>query len=164
MTQAEVYVELTGLDLARVLQLLDGSTQLTEQDLATAVAANKLPAYRAAGLAGRRLEDLVNRVYAEAQIRTAAGTPALTVAFPHVSWFAGVLAAVEIVKQIRGLPVLQGRVRTYLTNVVSSANSAMLMGIRFLRVIARSRRNGLAPESTCSRSRGTGGVIVPSGD
>jgi hypothetical protein len=27
-----------------------------------------------------------------------------------VSWFAGTLAAVELVKQIRGLPTLQGRV------------------------------------------------------
>jgi hypothetical protein len=125
MTQADVYVELTGLDLARVLQLLDVASQLTEQDVAAAVAAGKLPVEEALGLTGRRLEDLVNRLYAEAQIRTSTGTRAMTVAFPQVSWFAGVLAAVEIVKEVRGLPLLQGRVDVDLSGLPPGALRAM---------------------------------------
>lgn len=109
-TQAEVYVEMTGLELPRVLQLLEPATLLTEQDVAAAVAAGKLSTARAGGLAGHRLEDLVNRVYAEASVRASTGETVAAVAFPQVSWFAGVLAAVEIVKQIRGLPMLEGRV------------------------------------------------------
>lgn len=110
MTQAEVYVDMTGLPLARVLQLLDGDGLLCEDDAIAVAAAGKLPAGHAAGLKGQRLEDLMHRMYAEAAITEPSGQAAAAVAFPQVSWFAGVLAAVEVVKQIRGLPQLVGRV------------------------------------------------------
>ncbi len=108
MTQADVYVEMTGIAQNRMLELL-ASDRLTAIDIATATAAGKVNG-DAANLVGRRVEDLVGRIYADAPVPTAAGDPALTIAFPQVSWFAGVLAAVELVKQIRGLPVLTGRV------------------------------------------------------
>jgi hypothetical protein len=93
-----------------VLQLLGGDGLLTSEDAAAVEESGKLPAGQVVGLAGWRLEDLVNRIYAEAAVNGPSGAPAVAVAFPQVSWFAGVLAAVEIVKQLRGLPQLSGRV------------------------------------------------------
>lgn len=110
LTQAEVYVDMSGLPLPRVLQLLDGNGLLTSEDAAAVAASGKLPVGQAAELEGQRLEDLVNRIYAETTVKDPSGMPTVAVAFPQVSWFAGVLAAVEIVKQLRGLPQLTGRV------------------------------------------------------
>lgn len=112
LTQAEVYVRTVGLDVGRVLALLQPGAVLTEADVAQAVAAGKVPEARRAVLVGRTLTDLVRQAYAEVALRApsmrADGT--VTLASPHVSWFAGVLAAVEIVKQLRGLPLLDTRV------------------------------------------------------
>lgn len=108
MTQADVYVSMTGLTQNRILGLLAGD-RLTAADVAAASAAGKVTGDRTS-LIGRRIEDLIGRIYADAPVPAADGSIALTIAFPQVSWFAGVLAAVELVKQIRGLPTLPGRV------------------------------------------------------
>lgn len=108
ITQADVYVEMTGIEQNRILELL-GGTRLTAADVATASRAGKIDG-DGTNLVGRRVEDLVGRIYADAPVTSADGGTALTIAFPQVSWFAGVLAAVELVKQLRGLPTLPGRV------------------------------------------------------
>jgi hypothetical protein len=108
MTQADMYVEMTGIAQSRILELLGGS-KLTAVDVATAGGAGKING-DGTNLVGRRVEDLVGRIYADAPVPTGNGATALTIAFPQVSWFAGVLAAVEVVKQLRGLPTLRGRV------------------------------------------------------
>lgn len=108
ITQTDLYVEMTGIAQNRVLELLAGD-KLTSVDVTIAAGTGKVTG-DGANLVGRRLEDLIGRIYADAPVPTAAGDPALTIAFPQVSWFAGVLAAVELVKQIRRLPTLPGRV------------------------------------------------------
>jgi len=108
MTQADVYVEITGIAQNRILELLAGD-KLTAGDIAPATEAGKISG-DSTNLVGRRVGDLVGRIYADAPVPTADGSAALTIAFPQVSWFAGVLAAVELVKQIRALPTLLGRV------------------------------------------------------
>lgn len=117
-TQAQVYADLTALPVARILQLLHRDGRLTDTDVAMAVAGGRLSAHRRGGLVGYRLADLVREAYAEAPLRPAgspspvgaAGEGAVAVAAPHVSWFAGVLAAVEVLKQLDGLPLLDRRV------------------------------------------------------
>lgn len=108
MTQADVYAGMTGIAQNRIIELLTGD-KLTASDIATAAGAGE---FRddGASLVGRRVDDLIGRIYADAPVPTTDGNTALTIAFPQVSWFAGTLAAVELVKQIRGLPTLQGRV------------------------------------------------------
>ncbi|WP_410617101.1 hypothetical protein [Amycolatopsis sp. lyj-109] len=112
-TQAGVYAETTGLSVQRVLALLQDGAQLTAADIDQAIAAGKLPVHRRGALVGRSINDLVRQAYAEAEVRmgaAAGGEEVVAVAAPQVSWFAGVLAAAEIVKQIHGLAVLAGRV------------------------------------------------------
>ncbi|WP_232661265.1 hypothetical protein [Pseudonocardia sp. TRM90224] len=111
-TQAQVYAEVTGLPVARILQLLHHDTRLTDTDVGFAVTAGRVPPHRRTDVVGYRLADLVREAYAEAALRPAgpAGEGAVAVAAPHVSWFAGVLAAVEVVKQLDGLPLLDRRV------------------------------------------------------
>jgi hypothetical protein len=110
-SQAQVYATVTGLPVARILQLLDADASLTAADLDAAVTAGRVPEYRRVRLAGSRLADLVREAYAEAPLRTGEpGDGAVAVAAPHVSWFAGVLAAAEVLKQLDGLPVLDRRV------------------------------------------------------
>lgn len=108
MTQADVYVEMTGINQGRMLQLLNGD-KLTADDIAIVAATGKISG-DSADLLGRRVADLIGRVYADAPIPTADGSTGLTIAFPQVSWFAGVLGAVELVKQLEDLPTLPGRV------------------------------------------------------
>lgn len=110
-SQAQVYSNLTGLAVSRVLQLLDGDSCLVAADVDAVIASGRVPSLRRADFVGFRLADLVHEVYAEAPLRTGAqdaGT--IAVAAPHVSWFAGVLAAVEVLKQLDGLPLLDRRV------------------------------------------------------
>lgn len=110
-TQAQVYATVTGLPVARVLQLLDADACLTAADLDAAIMAGRVPEPRRAELVGFRLADLVREAYAEAPLRTGEpGGGAVAVAAPHVSWFAGVVVAVEVLKQLDGLPVLDRRV------------------------------------------------------
>jgi hypothetical protein len=123
MTQADVYVEMTGLTQNRVLELLAGD-KLTAADIATASGAGKF-AGEGVNLIGRRVEDLIGRIYADAQVPASDGGLALTIAFPQVSWFAGVLASVELVKQLRGLPILPGRVDVDLAGLPPGAVRVM---------------------------------------
>lgn len=114
-TQAQVYADLTGLPVARILQLLHGDARLADADIALAVAGGRLPVHRRGDLVGYRLADLIREAYAEAPLRPtgsvgAVGEGTVAVAAPHVSWFAGVLAAVEVLKQLDGLPLLDRRV------------------------------------------------------
>ncbi len=109
MTQATVYAELTGLDQQRVLQLLQAGALLDQPDLDRAVSASRIAADRAHALLGRPLQDLVRQAYAEVQVPSAGGT-VLSVAAPHVSWFSGAIAAIEIIKQMVDLPLLDRRV------------------------------------------------------
>lgn len=113
-TRAGVDAETTGLPVTRVLYLLQEGRRLEAADVDAAVAAGRLAADRREQMIGAPLSDLVRQAYAEIALRGApgqagTGTP-VAVAAPQVSWFAGVLAAVEIVKQLDGLPLLDRRV------------------------------------------------------
>ena len=113
MTQADVHSQLTGLPIRRVLALGQPGMRLTAEDVGAAVAAGKLAPERSEALVGASFSDLVRQAYAEIEIRGGAAGEALdtfTLAAPHVSWFAGVLAAVEVVKELDGLPLVDRRV------------------------------------------------------
>ena len=113
MTQADVQSQLTGLPIPRVLALGQPGMKLTTEDVGAAVAAGKLAPERRAALVGASFSDLVRQAYAEIEIRGGAAgedVDTFTLAAPHVSWFAGVLAAVEIVKELDGLPLVDRRV------------------------------------------------------
>jgi hypothetical protein len=114
MTQAGVHSATTGLPVPRVLALLQEGARLTEADVDQAIAAGKVPAHRRTALIGATINDLVRQAYAEAELRPAGpGSPheeVIAVAAPQVSWFAGVLGAVEVVKEVLGLPLVDRRV------------------------------------------------------
>lgn len=114
MTQAGVYAVTTGLSVPRVLALLHEGARLTETDADQAIAAGKVAAHRREALVGATINDLVHQSYAEAEVRPAtqssSGDKVMAVAAPQVSWFAGVLAAAEVIKQVRGLPLVDRRV------------------------------------------------------
>jgi hypothetical protein len=116
MTQLEVYAGLTGFPARRVAELLAGDT-LTSADLEAAVSTHKLTEDDVAGLVGGRLEDLLHRRYARAQV--AIGTTGLVadVSAPHVSWLGGILLAAEVVKAAAGLAPLDRRVELDLSGV-----------------------------------------------
>lgn len=113
MTQADVHSQLTGLPIPRILALAQPDAKLTAADVDAAIAAGRLAADRRDALVGASFNDLIRQAYAEIEI---GGGPAaqdvdtFTLAAPHVSWFAGVLAAVEIVKELHGLPLVDRRV------------------------------------------------------
>ncbi len=114
LTQAGVHAQTTGLPVTRVLALLQEGARLAPADVDMAIAAGTVPPGRRAQLVGAPLSDLVRQAYAEIELRgrgqPSPGGDVVAVAAPQVSWFAGVLAAVEIVKQLRGLPLLDRRV------------------------------------------------------
>lgn len=113
LTQAGVYAQITGLAVSRVLALLQDGAVLNASDVDVAVAAGKVPAHRRDSLVGAPLSDLVRQAYAEAEVRphgAEQGAEVVAVASPQVSWFAGVLIAAELVKDMLGLPTLQRRV------------------------------------------------------
>ncbi len=113
LSQAGNYSELTGLSVTRVLALLATDVGLEQADLTAAVDAGRLAPDRVPALLGARLADLVRQAYAEIELRGSTTTPSsdpIALAAPQVSWFAGVLAAVEVAKQLRGLPLVDRRV------------------------------------------------------
>jgi len=114
LTQAGVHAATTGLPVSRVLALLQPGARLAPADVDIAISAGRLAANRRGQLIGSPLTDLVRQAYAELELRgpgQASGAPdVVAVAAPQVSWFAGVLAAVEVVKQLRGLPLVDRRV------------------------------------------------------
>lgn len=114
LTQAGVYAHMTGLPPQRILALMQDGARIQPGDLDIAVAAGRIAVQRRVHLVGARLSDLVRQAYAEIELNPRAAAPAeegvLAVAAPQVSWFAGVVAAVEVVKQLLGMPVLDRRV------------------------------------------------------
>jgi hypothetical protein len=82
------------------------------------VAAGRTAPENACTLVGRRIDDLIARVYAEATLPSAGSQEgAVAVAAPHVSWFAGVLGAAEVAKLANGLPALDRRVDVDLVGI-----------------------------------------------
>lgn len=114
LTQAGVHAATTGLPVPRVLALLQPGARLEPADVDVAISAGRLAVDRRDQLIGAPLSDLVRQAYAELELRgpgqVPGGADVVAVAAPQVSWFAGVLAAVEVVKQLRGLPLVDRRV------------------------------------------------------
>jgi hypothetical protein len=116
MTQLEVYAGLTGLPTRRVADLLAGDT-LTPADLEAAASRHKLTEEGAAGLVGGRLEDLLHRRYAQAQVAVGNSGLVAGVSAPHVSWLGGILMAAEVVKVAADIVPLERRVELDLSGV-----------------------------------------------
>nr|BFE63688.1 hypothetical protein GCM10020063_082140 [Dactylosporangium thailandense] len=112
-TQADVYAGQTGLEVARVLQLMQPHVVLTPQDLAVAQASGKIQPDTAVSLVGHRLDDLVARAYAEIELvdtsPTTDGGGQAFLATPYVSALAGILSATEVYKVHLGLPGVDRR-------------------------------------------------------
>ncbi len=107
ITQIEQWAGLTGLSAARAAVLITG-VPLTEADVALVVAAGRVSQDAAPGLVGRRLNDLIGRVYAEAAVPIAGADP-VRVSAPFVSWIAGTLIAAEVAKAAAGLSLIDRR-------------------------------------------------------
>lgn len=116
MTQVDVYSEMTALDVQRVRELLNGAC-LSDADVKTAVLNGRMTAAEAHGLVGGRIEDLLRRRYARAEVQIDEGRVAASISAPHVSWLAGVLLATEVVKESRDIPLLDRRVELDLSGV-----------------------------------------------
>lgn len=113
LTQAGVYSQVTGLPVQRVLTLLQDGAVLEAADVEVAIAAGRLRGDRRDALVGAPLSDLIRQAYAEAEVRgtgPAAHADVVAVAAPQVSWFAGVLLAAEVIKDLLGLPLVRRRV------------------------------------------------------
>jgi hypothetical protein len=97
MDEVAMYVQLTGLEAGRVLQLLSGE-QLQPVDLQCMVQSGKLPYNKASrDLVGGRLQDALRlRLYEQASIPVTSG--ALAIAAPFVSALAGSVLAAELQK------------------------------------------------------------------
>jgi hypothetical protein len=121
ITQVQVIADLTGVDLPRAAALAGGAA-LTAGDLAAAIAAGRIPPGSADELVGRRVRDLIGRVYAEATIPTATGAP-LQVSAPFVSWIAGTLLAAEVAKAAAGILMVERRIDIDMAGVPSGAVS-----------------------------------------
>jgi hypothetical protein len=114
LSQADVLAAHLGLQggVARVIELQQPAAFLTAEDVNQVVAAGRVKEADSASLIGRRLDDIVARVYAESPVTfpDAGTTGSVAVAAPHVSWLAGVLGAVEVAKAAAGLPRLERRI------------------------------------------------------
>jgi hypothetical protein len=115
MSQLAVYAEQTGIPMDRVAELLAGG-RLEQRDVEAAVAAGRIHANRSLEMVGRRFEDLVRRAYAQASVKTVAGD-VVSVSAPSVSWLAGTIAAAEVRKLQKRLPLLDRRVDIDLSGV-----------------------------------------------
>lgn len=114
LSQADVIAAHLGLHggVARVIELQQPGAFLTAEDVGQVVAAGRVKESDSASLIGRRLDDIVARVYAESPVTISdtGTTGSVAVAAPHVSWLAGVLGAAEVAKAAAGLPRLERRV------------------------------------------------------
>jgi hypothetical protein len=119
ITQVQVVSDLTGLEVARAAELIQGA-QLTDADLAVVVRAGRLTAVAAGGLVGRRLQDLLGRLYAEATVPVGTGDP-VRVSAPFVSWISGTLLAAEIAKASIGVPLVERRLDLDMSGIPSGA-------------------------------------------
>jgi len=106
--QAQAWAQQSGLSVERVTELLIGEGRLRAEDVQAAVRAGRLRPERVPSLIGRRLVDLIGRVYAEAVVNVGGKAPAV-VSAPYVSWMGGVLAVAEIAKAAYGLPLINRR-------------------------------------------------------
>lgn len=120
ITQVQVVADMTGLDLARAAALLQGDV-LSAADMAIVVQAGKLAAAVADALVGRRVHDLLGRLYAEASVPAAEAGDPVRVSAPFVSWIAGTLLAVEVAKRMTGVPMVDRRVDLDMAGVPSGA-------------------------------------------
>lgn len=120
LTQVQAVADATGMPLPRVADLLRGG-ELTEQDVAVVVAAGRLPQEAAARLVGRRVHDLMGRLYAEASITVPEQTRPVTVSAPFVSWMTGTLLAAEVIKSTLDVGMVDRRVDLDLAGVPSGA-------------------------------------------
>lgn len=116
ITQAQVYADATGIEPNRVAALLDGAL-ISDGDVDAIARAGKLSA--PADLLGRRLADVIARVYAEAIVPV--GTDHVSVSAPFVSWMAGTLLAVEISKPGIGATQIDRRVDLDMAGVPTGA-------------------------------------------
>jgi hypothetical protein len=119
ITQVDQIARLTGLGAARVAVLIEGAT-LTEADLSLVVAAGHVNQDIAPNLVGRRVHDLIGRIYAEATVPVAGADP-VRVSAPFVSWLAGTLIAAEVAKAATGLPLVDRRVDLDLSGLPQGA-------------------------------------------
>lgn len=124
LSQAQVHQQMTGLSLERVAHLHVSGDLLTSDDLDQVVRAGKLHEARAGELIGRRLDDLLQRIYAQAIVGgTAQPDPAgvTAVSTPFVSWMGGVLIAAELAKAAQGASMADRRVDLDLSGVPAGA-------------------------------------------
>lgn len=117
MTQADIHAATTGLPVPRVLSLMQEGARLTDTDVDLAIAAGKLPVHRRPALIGASINDLIRQAYAEIEMQSPSEDGVVAVAAPQVSWFAGVVAAAEVVKEVQGLPAVDRRVDVDLTGL-----------------------------------------------
>ncbi len=110
LSQAGVFAQLTGLEEARIARLLVEGETLTDADVTTVCRARGLDPEWTSPLVGRRLQDLLDRVYAEAAFPAGSSGELVAVSAPFVSWIGGVLAAGEVLKAGYGLPLVDRRV------------------------------------------------------
>ncbi len=111
----QVWADQTGIPLRRIGELIGGEP-LGAEDVAVPVAAGRISPEAGAALVGRRVVDLVGRVYADARVPDASGGE-VTVSAPFVSWLAGVTLAAEVNKFADGLPLLERRAELDLSGV-----------------------------------------------
>ena len=109
MGQVQVIANLVGLPVHRVARLYLDGEPLVQADLEQAVAAGRVRPDRIAELAGRRIDDLIRRAYAEATVALP-GAGTASVSAPFVSWMCGVLVVAELVKAAVGAPLVDRRV------------------------------------------------------
>ena len=114
-SQMQVWAEQTGIPIPRIGELIGGAP-LSAEDVAHPVNAGRIAPGAGGALVGRRLVDLVGRVYADAQVINPEGGE-VTVSAPFVSWLAGVVLAAEANKLARGLSMLDRRVEIDLSGV-----------------------------------------------
>lgn len=113
LSQAQVYNQMTGIPVDRLLQLCLGENLLTEEDLTKAVGIGKLHLDRVPELIGRRLDDLIQRVYAQAMVSGIGNTDlnaVIAVSTPFVSWMGGLLIVAELTKATMGATLVDRRV------------------------------------------------------
>jgi hypothetical protein len=126
LSQAQVHNQMTGLTVERILQLHLADELLSPEDVARVVGAGKLHPDRAPELIGRRLEDLIQRVYAQAVVvGTGQADPAAvtSVSTPFVSWMGGLLVVAELTKAAMGASLVDRRVDLELSGLPLGAVS-----------------------------------------
>ena len=125
LSQAQVHSHMTGLTVERVLQLHLRDEFLSAEDVAKVVVVGKQHPDRANELMGRRLGDLVQRIYAQAALPGAGADPrAITaVSTPFVSWMGGLFVVAELTKAAMGAALVDRRVDLELCGLPLGATS-----------------------------------------